>query len=237
MSNLTERQKGILEAVVEEYIAGARPVSSGFLQKQGGFDLSSAALRLEMAELAKKGFLAKTHISGGRVPTDKGYRFFVNNLLEKNSLPNWQDTLKEFDLIFKQMENHLKFCSQMAKELARLTSNLGMVSFTDDIFWKEGWLEVLKAPEFKNVGLFKEFAELVRELEQGIEEIPFAENEKIKIFIGRETPFREKDFTLMLGKPDKGQPTFALLGPKRMDFKTNLSLLNSIIEMFENYAG
>lgn len=246
MSNLTERQKSILEAVVEEYIAGAEPISSGFLQEQGGFDLSAPALRIELAKLTEQGFLEQPHISGGRVPTDKGYRFFVDNLLDKNSLLNWQKAFKEFDLIFKQTENHLKFCSQMAKEMAHLTSNLGMVFFSEDaLFWKEGWQEVLKAPEFKNVDLLKEFAELVSDLEQGIEDIPFAENEKIKIFIGRETPFREKDFTLLIGKPKikeqssqgktlKGaEPTFALLGPKRMDFKTNLSLLNSIIEMVE----
>lgn len=247
-SKLTERQKDILGVVVSDYIAGACPISSGYLKKQGYFDLSPAGLRIELVALTKKGFLSKTHISGGRVPTDKGYRFFVDKLLEKNSLPHWQEALDEFDLIFEQMEDHLKFCSQMAKEMAQLTSNLGVVSFAEDaLFWKEGWQGVLKAPEFKNTALFKEFAELVSDLEQGIEEIPFGENERIKVFIGRETPFKEKDFTLLIGKPkikeranqDKAlkrpEPTFALLGPKRMDFKTNLSLLNSIIEMVENY--
>src|SRR5580698_2551864 len=77
---MTERQSKILQAIVEQYAEVASPVGSSLLAK--AFDLSSATVRAEMAELERLGYIHQPHTSAGRVPTDKGYRFYVNNLAE-----------------------------------------------------------------------------------------------------------------------------------------------------------
>jgi heat-inducible transcriptional repressor len=77
---MTERQKHILRAIVEQYAEVASPVGSSLLAKV--FNVSSATIRAEMAELERMGFITQPHTSAGRIPTDKGYRLYVNDLSE-----------------------------------------------------------------------------------------------------------------------------------------------------------
>lgn len=80
---LTERQKLILIAIVEEYVKSNEPVGSLALSKRPELSFSTATLRNDMAELEEKGFLEKTHTSSGRIPSEKGYRFYVREVLER----------------------------------------------------------------------------------------------------------------------------------------------------------
>src|SRR5262245_17354357 len=77
---LDERKTAILRAVVQEYIETAQPVGSGHVARAQGVNVSAATVRNEMAVLEQEGYLAQPHTSAGRVPTDKGYRFFVDHL-------------------------------------------------------------------------------------------------------------------------------------------------------------
>src|SRR3954463_12547349 len=79
---MTPRQEQILRAVVEQYAEVASPVGSSLLAKV--FDVSSATIRAEMADLERHGYITQPHTSAGRIPTDKGYRFYVNNLTEND---------------------------------------------------------------------------------------------------------------------------------------------------------
>src|ERR1700712_1709765 len=77
---MTERQKQILHAIVEQYAEVAAPVGSSLMAKV--FSVSSATIRAEMAELERLGFIMQPHTSAGRIPTDRGYRYYVNNITE-----------------------------------------------------------------------------------------------------------------------------------------------------------
>ena len=83
---MDERKKRILQAIVEEYINTAEPVSSGSIVKKYGLDFSSATIRNEMADLEKVGYIEKTHTSSGRVPSAKGYRLYVDELLNDKNI-------------------------------------------------------------------------------------------------------------------------------------------------------
>src|SRR5271163_152336 len=84
---MTERQQKVLSAIVEQYAEVASPVGSNLMAKL--FNVSSATVRAEMAELERLGFIMQPHTSAGRVPTDKGYRLYVNSLIDasENALP------------------------------------------------------------------------------------------------------------------------------------------------------
>jgi heat-inducible transcriptional repressor len=84
---LDERKASILQAVVEEYIETAQPVGSSHLVKAASVGVSSATVRNEMAVLEREGYLVQPHTSAGRIPTDKGYRFFVDHLTGPGALP------------------------------------------------------------------------------------------------------------------------------------------------------
>ena len=83
---LDDRKTAILRAVVEEYIATAQPVGSSHIAASDGVQVSSATVRNDMAFLEQEGYLAQPHTSAGRIPTDKGYRFFVDHLTPNGKL-------------------------------------------------------------------------------------------------------------------------------------------------------
>lgn len=237
MFDITERQQLILEKVVEEYIKRAWPVSSELLKEAGSLAIAPATIRLELAELSRKGFLEKPHISGGRVPTDKGYRFFVNKVLaeEKKAKPN-RKAEKEFHRFFQEIDDIFELSHQLAEGLAEFSSGLAVAQLANDFFIEEGWQELASMPEFNNIDYFKHFLQMVKEFEENIGKINFEPEEKVKVLIGSEAPLRQKDFSLIIGRLyfDR-EPVLAILGPKRMDFRTNIGLINSLMEALEKF--
>ena len=96
---LSERKKKILQAIVEEYVETAEPVSSGNLLKKNHLDISSATIRNEMAELEQAGLLDKPHTSAGRVPSAQGYRYYVDQLIKEDKI-----SLEEIEYIKSKLE-------------------------------------------------------------------------------------------------------------------------------------
>lgn len=86
MNRLSDRKRDVLFAVVEDFIASAEPVGSQQVSKKGGLEISSATIRIVMAELEERGFLKRSHVSSGRIPTDTAYRFYVNELMKLEPL-------------------------------------------------------------------------------------------------------------------------------------------------------
>jgi len=116
---LDDRKAAVLRAVVEEYIDTAQPVGSGHLARSAELDVSPATIRNEMAALERDGYLAQPHTSAGRVPTEKGYRFFVDTLEAPGPLqPSQRQQVKSF---FAHAHGELE---QMLAETSRLLSDL-----------------------------------------------------------------------------------------------------------------
>src|SRR5271167_5001825 len=94
---LDPRKAAILNAVVSEYIETAEPVGSAHITGTPGVEVSSATVRSDMAALERDGYLTQPHTSAGRIPTDKGYRFFVDHLAGTGSLdPNGRQQVRQF---------------------------------------------------------------------------------------------------------------------------------------------
>lgn len=119
--SIDERKKRILHSVINEHIATAEPIGSRHIAKNLALGLSSATIRNEMADLEEMGYLIQPHTSAGRIPSDKGYRFYVNELMTK-----YEPTLKELISLKKQMELELgqidKIISDASALLAHLTN-------------------------------------------------------------------------------------------------------------------
>ena len=107
---LDDRKKKILQAIVEEYIGSAEPVSSKTLVDDYDLNFSSATIRNEMAELEKIGYLDKPHTSSGRVPSAEGYRYYVNELISNNNI-----SLKEIKYIKAQLETKINQIEDLTK--------------------------------------------------------------------------------------------------------------------------
>jgi len=95
--DLTDRKEAILRAVVQGYISTSRPVGSGLVTADSGLDVSSATIRKELSALEDEGYLLQPHTSAGRVPTEKGYRYFVDSLMEPKELDGQKsEVISEF---------------------------------------------------------------------------------------------------------------------------------------------
>ncbi len=105
---LDKRKKKVLQAIIEEYIETAEPVSSGNLVKE--LDCSSATIRNEMAELEQIGFIEKPHTSAGRIPSQKGYRYYVDELIRDDKISR-----REMEFIKQKLETKVNSLEDLAK--------------------------------------------------------------------------------------------------------------------------
>ncbi len=121
---LNERAQLLLKTLVERYIADGQPVGSRALSKFSGLDLSPASIRNVMADLEEMGFIASPHTSAGRVPTSRGYRFFVDTLLTVQPLDRVEINQLEGQF---QVENTHKLVSSASHILSELTHFAGVV--------------------------------------------------------------------------------------------------------------
>lgn len=236
---ITDRQEDILEKIIREYINGAEPVSSQFLEKKYDLGLSPATIRAEMHRLEKEGFLFQPHASSGRVPTDRGYRFFVDELMQG---VREDQSLQENDFYFgieediSDIENNiLKLTQSLTKYLSEVSSGLAMSYLTEEkILWKEGWEEVLEEPEFQERKMVFDLVEFIRGFERNLENLKT--DSEIEVYIGKENPlFKTREFTLIYSKcalPQKKELIISILGPKRMKYDKNIGLINSLKQFF-----
>ena len=234
---ITERQGEILNRIVEDYIGLAQPISSEFLEKKHKFSVSPATIRIEMQRLTDGGFIFQPHTSAGRVPTDKGYRFFVDNLL-KSEISEFEDVFEIEDIFQKAGKDIFKLASLLTKFLAEESSSLTILNLLErDFFWKEGWEEILREPEFEEKDLISHFTKLLESFEENIENLKI--NSGIKIYIGKENPFsKTKDFSIISSRchlPEGEEGIISLLGPKRMAYDRNISLINSFKKILEKF--
>lgn len=126
-SILQERKARVLYAVIHEYIKTGKPVGSNVLDKQYNFNLSPATLRNLMAELERDGFLTHPHTSAGRIPTDEGYKAYVNSLVELQRLAVEEEERikKEYEKKTKEIETLL---AQTSKILSGLSNYTGFIT-------------------------------------------------------------------------------------------------------------
>lgn len=114
---LTNRQKLILKAIVEEYIKTNEPVGSKNLTQKPYLNFSSATIRYDMQELEETGYLEKTHTSSGRIPSEMGYKFYVDNLITHD-----EETAKIFPLIDQIVDDPYKELEEKIKEIVNVVS-------------------------------------------------------------------------------------------------------------------
>ena len=116
---LTERKKKILRAIVESFVQNAEPVGSKAVAQSAGLDVSSATIRNEMAELTTMGYLEQPHTSAGRIPSAKGYRLYVNELMDDYKL-----SLQETERINSALNMKMQALDRVIDEAGRVVAKL-----------------------------------------------------------------------------------------------------------------
>jgi heat-inducible transcriptional repressor len=223
---MTERQEKILQAIVEQYAEVASPVGSSLLAKV--FSVSSATIRSEMAALERGGYIQQPHTSAGRIPTDKGYRHYVNYLTEtEKDLPP-ADRRVERALTARVSHNNVPehAIRNAVDTLVELTHNLGLATIGDRLYMS-GLSNLFGQPEFMHPGQVREVARLLDNLEPWLYEA--APNEPLNVYIGRENPIgRGAGCSLIISRfrsPFSDRSYVGVLGPTRQSYREVMNLV------------
>lgn len=236
---LDERKKALISAIIEEYIKTAEPVGSEVIVDKYHFDLSPATIRHEMMGLDKTGYLRQPHHSAGRIPTEKSWQLYVENL--KESVQNKKLVKKKGDLIKKAclgekekgVEELLK---KVAKTLAFLSSNAAMIGFAPENVYYTGLSNLFSQPEFEDKELIYHISAIVDHLDEVMAKVFKEVDEEIKILVGRNNPFGvECGVILVQYRMTKNKVMFGLLGPIRQPYEDNFLLVRETQNLLANF--
>lgn len=225
---MNQRKQLLIKKIVEEYIRSAEPVASSLLVDN--FNLSSATLRNEMAELEEEGFVLQPHISAGRVPSEIGYIFFVDKFLKKDQKPSSKE-IKILETSFNIKNDNLRRqIKNLAKQLSDISSETVLIGFeTRDVFYT-GISNLFSKPEFADPQKIYNLSFVIDHLDNVMAEIYEEINDgadEIKILIGKNNPFANDCSVLLTQFINPGQKgIIGLLGPMRMNYQKNYNLLN-----------
>jgi heat-inducible transcriptional repressor len=190
---LTERAQLLLKALIESYIRDGQPVGSRTLSRDSGLSLSSATIRNVMADLEALGFVASPHTSAGRVPTDKGYRFFVDTLLKLQPLDNEEVEEIERRLV-KDAANGRSLVQTVSQMLSSVTQMAGLVTLPNPNYVALSQIEFISLSENRALAIMvmnnREVQNRVVQLDRfyAPEELRRAANYLNEAFAGRSLP-------------------------------------------------
>jgi heat-inducible transcriptional repressor len=259
MADLSERQKLLLRTVVREYIDTAQPVGSSTINcKYHDFDCSPATIRNELAELERLGYLTHPYTSAGRIPTDVGYRFYVDELMdayrltmrEKNLVDNlqqmltrdvqslMQETLRTIQSISTQYAAIVKTNDGILAELTG-TVQRSMDQSRQESVYLSGLSKMFYEPEFENVDNIRKMMGVLDQKERFIEILDeYSDPKQVRVSIGSEINDADlKDFSLVTKNfTYHGQPvgSIGVLGPTRMQYGKMTAAINTIAEVLDD---
>mgnify|MGYP001279791203 CR=1 FL=1 len=232
---MTDRQAQILAAIIEQYAEIAAPVGSVTLAKL--FGVSSATIRSEMAKLEEMGLIMQPHTSAGRVPTDQGYRLYVNQINEAHA-----ETPMQLDRSARAIEARVATHTDRADRAIRsavdslvdLTQNLGLATIGDELYMN-GIGNLFSQPEFLQGDHVQAVARLLDNLEPWLREA--APNEPLNVFIGSENPIgKSSGATLIISRfrsPYSDRSYIGVLGPTRQSYGRVMGLVRHAGAMLE----
>ena len=220
--SVERREEAVLELIIKNYTESAEPVGSRFVARRLG--LSSATIRNVMSDLEEEGFLMHPHTSAGRVPTDKGYRYYVNTLMHKRIV---NDNIvymveEQYHQKIRSLEDVLEKTSHL---MSSLTNYVGVTLLPDiEKVYLDGASHLIEQPEFHDIkklhNLFKCLEDKVSVLKIICGEI---DDDKLTIHIGKENKsnYLSECSVVTRGYKVKGKKSgkLGVIGPKRMVYE------------------
>ena len=214
-----KREEAVLEIIVRNYTESAEPVGSRFVARKLG--VSSATIRNVMSDLEEEGFLMHPHTSAGRIPTDKGYRYYVNSLMHKRNVnDNVLHMVEEqYHQKIRSLEDVLEKTTHL---MSSLTNYVGVTLIPDiDKVYMDGASHLIEQPEFHDI---KKLHNLFRCLEDKVAILRLlcegADDGSLTIHIGKENKanYLSECSVVTRGYKAKGKKggKLGVIGPKRM---------------------
>lgn len=231
------RRRAVLTAAINEYIRAATPVASEDIA--GAFDLSSATIRNIFAELEEGGYLTHPYTSGGRIPTDKGYRYYVDFLAEQMDLldEEKQQIVQEYERKIRRLDETLEKTSEVISQITRYAGIVSFLEEQDRLFYR-GISLVVDQPEFQNYEKMRLLIKMLEDKRRLLEIINRDFSDKVKVYIGSELGCPEMDHCALIvaNYRVKRKPSgrIAVLGPARMAYSHIIPAIEYISDVLSD---
>lgn len=228
---MSPRQEKILHAIVEYYVQTANPVGSlGLSQK---FSYSPATIRAEMAILEGMGYIAQPHTSAGRIPTDKGYRWYVDQLKQetraKLQAVKASRQSRAIDSRIDAAGEPAQAVKSAVDTLVEVTNNLAVGTIGNSLYMS-GLAHLFSQPEFENQRRIQEVASLLDNLEPWLREI--SPSGRVNVYIGNENPMGKASGCALIisrfASPYSDYSYVGVVGPTRQSYPKVMNLVEHV---------
>ncbi len=236
LNDLEERKKRVLQIIIEDYIDSAEPVGSKTVTQNHNIEASPATIRFDMADLEKKGYIKKPHTSAGRIPSDKGYRYFIDNIMGTEEISQ-QEALRIKQLVENLRKQQEAFIDTIGELLSALSGNTSVIVSGDKYknITVSGISKMLRQPEFSAADKICDVVETLEkhDLLTTVLEEYINEDEELSIHVGSENtvaPLRHCSVAVM---PYAENGIVCVVGPTRMDYGRTASVIRCFSRLLE----
>ena len=222
MSDISERQKELLRAIVDEYIETASPVGSESIVKKHSLGVSPATIRNEMAALLEDGYLEMMHTSSGRVPTSRAFRYFVEELMEEEEMPVLQEVAVK-QRLWPQSFEFEKLLRNAALSLSEITKNTAIAVTEDGYITHAGSVHLLDNEEFWDIEVTRSALNLLDNFDElfGTFSSLVQDDDDVSVAVGDEINYPNMGQAALVFSPFRsgGKAGYvSVLGPSRMNY-------------------
>lgn len=230
---LDTRKEHLLSLIVRSYVATAEPVGSGWLVEKYRLPMSPATARNDLAALEEEGYITHPHTSAGRIPTEKGYRYFVDHLDGPKLQSRDAVTLKA--LFVRTNGSFEEGVKAIAKGLSQLSAETVMVGFTRGTIYYTGLRNLFSQPDFADQEIMTGVGEVLDRAEEAMDRLFEELTDEVEFFLGEENPFAP--FCGMVACrykfPRHEAGVLGIVGPMRMDYERAWGLVKGVRELAE----
>ncbi len=232
---LSTRQSALLDAIIKEYTATAKPVSSGQLVDREELDISTATVRHDMVALEDAGYLLQPYTSAGRVPTEQAWRWYVKRVTPETTVGKRErDHLESVAHAHRDSEQEM--LRRLAKALAEIIESAVIIAFDKTDTYYTGLANLFQQPEFEDVNILQNLSKVVDHLDEVMARMYGRIGQDVRVLVGRDNPFSASCGTLLVRYTTPRHPApsgagpgstgiIAFLGPLRQDYGEHLAIL------------
>ena len=237
--DLSDRQKNLLRAIIEKYIETADPIGSETIEKEAGLGVSPATIRNEMVRLTSTGYLKQQHTSSGRVPTSKGMKFYVDQLMEEKTL-SLKDEVAIKEELSEAKDHFDQLLRQTTRALADQTHSLALASNENNDIYAAGMANILDMPEFYDIDITRTVLSMIDKVEllrQVFDHL--SAEEQIKILFGEElgVPYLEPcGFIVSRYTMPNHRGVIAVVGPSRLNYQVIIPTMRYFSQLLSGFT-
>ncbi|MFH1078449.1 MAG: hypothetical protein V1745_04205 [Patescibacteria group bacterium] len=220
---MDDRLKKLLRIVVEDVIKTGEAVGSQRIVETYDLDVSSATIRNWFTELEEEGFLIQPHTSAGRLPTEQGYRIYLDELMDAYDLRRTE--VLEMQHAATELERKADALRSMARAMSEMTRDAVIYADRDMHAYAAGIAHLIAQPEFLDRGQLLHLGETLDRMDETLDKLASMRFDEPTPLIGSDCPFGEGCGSVFLTMHDGS--LFGILGPMRMDYQRGIALLKA----------